>query len=162
MTMKILLIDDDAACLKHLACVLEMSKHKCQAFTAPEQALCAYAQQTFDAVITGMKMPGLNGVQVLQQIRALNPEAEVVIVTGNWDAESAIAAVNCGACAYLIKPLKLLDLMSVLKRLEQKIKERDMVRNDHARLAMEYARLKTAYEDLQASLSKNRGSEDAT
>jgi DNA-binding NtrC family response regulator len=159
--MKILLIDDDAACLKHLAYVLEMGKHECHAFTVPEQALCAYGQETYDAVITDMGMPGLNGVQVLQQIRALNPEAEVIIVTGNWDTESAIAAVNCGACAYLIKPLKLLDLMSVLKRLEQKIKERDMIRNDHARLVMEYARLKAAYEDLQASLNKNRGSEDA-
>jgi DNA-binding NtrC family response regulator len=158
--MNILLIDDDAGCLKSLTYVLEMGKHKCHAFTVPEQALCAYGQETYDAVITDMKMPGLNGVQVLQQIRSLNPEAEVIIVTADWDTESAIAAVNCGACAYLLKPLKLLDLMSVLKKLEQKKKEREMARTEHARLVMEYARLKIAYEDLRASLRKNRGSED--
>ena len=74
--MNILLIDDDPGCLKSLASVLEAARHTCRTFTVPEEALDAYRQEAFDAVITDLWMPVMNGIQVLQQIQSLDPDAE--------------------------------------------------------------------------------------
>jgi len=129
--VNILLIDDDATCLKTLAYILKVNKQAYRTFTVPEQAVESYEQEDYDAVVTDMKMPGLNGIQVLQRIRSLNPEAKVIIMTANWDAESAIAAVNYGACALLVKPLKLDSLMSVLKKIELEKRARQSAKNEH-------------------------------
>jgi len=152
--VNILLIEDDPSCLKSLVSALEIDGHVCHAFTKAEQALEAYQQAAFDVAITDMKMPGMNGIEVLQRIRGCNPDAKVVIITAYWDIDAVIAAMNNQACAFFCKPLKLADLMAVLEKIEQESQEQERVENEHARLALEYARLKIAYEDLQASLQE--------
>lgn len=146
--MFILLIDDDADCLDGLVTVLEPAGHRCDAFTVPEKALEAYRQKQYDAVITDLKMPGLNGIDVLKEVRALNNGAKVIIATGYGDVETAIVALNNGACAFLGKPIDLNNLMDTLEKIESELGRQKKARIEHARLAMEYARLKQAYEDL--------------
>ncbi len=146
--MNILLIDDDPGCLKSLASALEIDGHVCHAFIKAEQALEAHQQVGFDVAIIDLKMPGMNGIEVLQRIRGCNSDTKVVIVTACWDIDTVIAAMNNQACAFFCKPLKLANLMTVIKRIEQESEHREKVENEHARLAMEYARLKSAYEDL--------------
>ncbi len=146
--MNILLIDDDADCLDGLATVLEPAGHQCCLFTVPEQALAVYQHKQFDVVITDMKMPGLSGIDVLKRARAMNPEAKVIIATGYGDVETAIAALNHGAYAFFGKPIDFNDLMETLEKIECELKGLKKAKMEHARLAMEYARLKQAYEDL--------------
>ncbi len=117
--MNILLIDDDPGCLKSLASVLEMAKHVCQAFTVPAEALEAYRQKAFDVVITDLQMPVMNGIQVLQQIRSLNPDAKVIILTAYCDENAADAAMNNLAYSVLEKPLQLEEIITVLEEIEQ-------------------------------------------
>lgn len=155
--MKILLLDDDIDCLDGLATALEPSGHMCDSFTVPEKALDAYQQNQYDVVITDMKMPGMNGIEVLKKIRSLNPEARVIIVTGYGDVETAIAAVNNKAYAFFGKPIDINDLMETLTKIESEISGQTKAKIEHARLAMEYARLKQAYEDLQKLFLKNKG-----
>jgi DNA-binding NtrC family response regulator len=147
--MKILLIDDDEVSIKSLASFLEMIKHCCQAFTVPQQAIEAYRRNAYDVVITDMIMPGMNGLEVLQQVRSINPDAKTIIITGHVDAEIIIAALNNRAYAFLGKPLKIEELMTTLYRIEQENRDMEKVAWEHARLAMEYARLKRAFEELQ-------------
>jgi len=146
--MNILLVDDDADCLDGLVTVLEPAGHQCDLFTVPEKALEAYRQKQYDVVVTDMKMPGLNGLDILKKARSINPEAKVIIATGYGDVETAIAALNNGAYAFFGKPIDLNDLMETLEKIESELKGQKKVRIEHARLAMEYARLKQAYEDL--------------
>ncbi|OPY58565.1 MAG: C4-dicarboxylate transport transcriptional regulatory protein DctD [Pelotomaculum sp. PtaU1.Bin035] len=154
--MNILLIDDDGDCLDGLATALEPAGNRCDKFTAPGEAVEAYQQNQYDVVITDMKMPGMNGIQVLKKIRSLNPEAKVIINTGYGDVDTAIAAVNNGAYAFFGKPIDLADLMETLEKIEREIGGKKRAEFEHARLAMEYARLKQAYEDLAKAIEEKR------
>ena len=153
--LKLLLIDDDADCLDGLSTALEPAGHTCQKFTVPVEAIKSYRQNQYDVVITDMKMPGMNGIQVLKEIRSLDPVARVIIVTGFGDVETAIAAVNNRAYAFFGKPINIDDLMDTLEKIEGEIRGQEKVKTDHARLALEYARLKQVYEEL-LGLLKNR------
>lgn len=147
--MNILLVDDDVNCLEDLVSALAPAGHQCRSFADPAAALKAYEKNSFDVVITDMKMPGLSGIEVLKRVRALNPEARVIINTGYGDVETAISAVNNGAYAFFGKPIDLNDLMETLEKIDRELTDRVRVKNEHARLAMEYARLKQAYLDLR-------------
>ena len=147
--MKILLIDDDEVSIKSLSSFLGMDNHCCQAFTVPQQAIEAYRRNAYDVVITDMIMPGMNGLEVLQRVRSINPDARVIIVTGHMDLGIIIAALNNRAYAFLGKPLRIEELMAALARIEQENRDMEKAGWEHARLAMEYARLKRAFEDLQ-------------
>lgn len=153
--MNILLIDDDADCLDGLATVLEPAGHNCNSYTVPEEALAAYQKDRHHVVITDMKMPGLSGIDVLKKTRSINPEVKVIIATGYGDVETAIAALNNGAYAFFGKPINLNELMDTLEKIECEFSGQRKAKIEHARLTMEYARLKQAYEDLLKLLKKN-------
>jgi len=116
--MNILLIDDDAETLDNLQSVLEQCMHSCTCFTKPEEALEEYRNKTYDVVITDMRMPVMNGIQLLKNIRLINPEAKVIILTAFLDAETAIAASCNHAYALFNKPLNIISLVESLKRIE--------------------------------------------
>lgn len=153
--MNILLIDDDADCLDGLATVLEPAGHNCNVYTVPEVALAAYQKNQHHVVITDMKMPGLSGIDVLKKARLINPEAKVIIATGYGDVETAVKALNNGAYAFFGKPINLNELMDTLDKIECEISGKKKDRIEHARLTIEYNRLKKAYEDLLKLLRKN-------
>ncbi len=153
--MNILLLDDEIDCLVSLAAVLKDAGSQCDEFTVPEKAVEAYRQKQYDVVITDMKMPGMNGIQVLKKIRSLNPAARVIIVTGFGDVETAIAAFNNGAYAFFGKPVDIDELMDTLEKIEGEISGQEKTKIDHARLALEYARLKQVYEEM-LELLENR------
>ncbi|MGD0620891.1 MAG: response regulator [Thermacetogeniaceae bacterium] len=145
--MNILLIDDDESCLKSLASILNL-RNTCQTFTMPKKAIEMYKQSVFDVVITDFYMPDMNGIQVLQQLRSLNHDAKVVIMTGYLDPDTIISVMNNRAYALLGKPLIIDELMATLERIEQENRERERVMNEHANLVLEFAQLKIAFEEL--------------
>lgn len=147
--MNILLIDDDSDCLEDLVSALEPAGHRCDKYNHPVKALEMYGCHPYDVVITDMKMPVMNGIEVLKKVREINPGARVIINTGYGDVETAILAVNHGAFAFFGKPIDLNELMAVLEKIEGENDRRIKNLEEHARLALEYARLKQAYEDLQ-------------
>lgn len=114
-SMNIMLIDDDETCLSSLAFVIAPLGHDCETFINPIAAVQAYQEKPYDVVITDLKMPGMNGMQVLQAIRAHNPEAKVIICTGYGDAEKAVTARKHGVYAYFEKPLKITGLFAALE-----------------------------------------------
>jgi purine-binding chemotaxis protein CheW len=147
--MKILLIDDDEVSLKRLASFLKMDRHCCSAFTAPQQAIEAYRQNDYDVVITDMIMPNMTGLEVLQRIRSLNPDAKVIIVTGQMDVGIIVAALNKRAYAYLFKPLKIQELMTTLKVIDRENRDTGDAERGGVRPAMEFGGLKRAFEEVQ-------------
>jgi DNA-binding NtrC family response regulator len=118
LLMKILLIDDDVTSVKRLAFLLEAVGHCCKAFTVPKQAVEAYRRNIYDVVITDVLMPGMSGLEVLQEIRSINPDAKVIVVTGQMDTEIIIVALKNQANDLLNKPLSIEKLLAVLSRIE--------------------------------------------
>ncbi|MEW6572973.1 MAG: response regulator [Bacillota bacterium] len=123
--MKILLIDDDADCLESLCTAFEPAGYQCDRFTAPEEAVEACYQKQYDAVITDMRMPGLNGIQVLKMVCTFDRQAKVIVITAYGDSETAAAAFNNGAYAFFGKPIDFKALVETLEKIEHELKERE-------------------------------------
>lgn len=126
--MKLMVIEDDhavAACLREL---FELAGHSCDTYTAPREGVRAYKIGGYDVVFTDIKMPGMNGLEVLETLRSRDPRACVIIMTGYADLENAIGAVNAGAYAFFRKPLEVERIKSCLKRIER---EKELERRDH-------------------------------
>lgn len=121
MSVNILLLDDDVSCLDALVGVLEPSGYHCESFYVPDEAVKAYTERSYDVVITDMHMPGMDGIEILKKILAIDKGAKVIIVTGNGDADTAISEVNDRAYAFFCKPLDISDLMEKLRRIEKDV-----------------------------------------
>lgn len=93
-----------------------------------EEALEKVRAQDVDVILLDLKMPGMGGMEALRRIKDSGASAEVVILTGHPDVDSAIAAMKLGAYDYLTKPFKLSELEEVLRRAaERKRLERENV-----------------------------------
>jgi len=100
----ILLIEDDAGLRRLLRFVLEQESYKVLEATTGPDGISAYAEHRPDLVISDVVLPGLDGLSAMQQIKAINPFAPVVVMTGDGTTDIAIRAMSLGASEYLVKP----------------------------------------------------------
>jgi DNA-binding NtrC family response regulator len=116
MAPRIYILDDDLTYAKLLAVNLGPASYRTQVFDDSEDLFARCEQELPDAVITDMIMPGLNGVQVTQRLRSLDPHLPVFVLTGHSDVSTAIEALKAGANEYLTKPVNVDELMTLLTR----------------------------------------------
>lgn len=152
--MNIMLIDDDQDCMLGLASAIEPTGFLCDLFTSPEKAVQQYGTGSYEVVITDMKMPGMNGIQVLKAIKARNREAKVILITGYGDVDTAIAAVNNGAYAFFCKPVNIEELLETIGQISEEVGRKQREKEEQDKMAAEYLRLKKAYLEIQAVLEK--------
>jgi DNA-binding NtrC family response regulator len=152
--MNILLVDDEEDCMESLAVAIEPAGHVCTMYTSPEAAVSAYKTGHYDVVISDMRMPGMNGIQVLQALRAYDSKASVIINTGYGDVETAIAAVNNGAFAFFGKPVDISELLETLDKIDSEQQQKKMTRAEQEQMSAEYQRLKKAYDDILRLLNE--------
>ncbi|MFC1851389.1 sigma-54-dependent transcriptional regulator [candidate division CSSED10-310 bacterium] len=123
---RVLVIDDDPAILDSLTEALEMEEFSVVSCESGEKALEAFGKDIFDAVITDLDLPGINGMQVLQEILTLDPHTIVIIITGHASIETAIEALRLGADDYLRKPFNMAEVPIIIEKvLKMKALERD-------------------------------------
>jgi DNA-binding NtrC family response regulator len=103
---KLLVVDDEQSMAQFLGIVLRKEGYQVTTVHNGRDALEKVKTDNFDAVITDIKMPGMDGIQLLQGIKKLDPSMPVVIMTAYASQQSAIDAVNLGAFQYLIKNAK--------------------------------------------------------
>ena len=118
--MKVMLIDDDTEILKSMSDSLTLNGVENRKFDNPIIALQEYKKEIYDAVILDIKMPVMNGIEVLKSIKEHNPNAYVIIHTGFPELNTAMSALNLGAYAYLKKPSGFKELMSILEKVKAK------------------------------------------
>jgi CheY-like chemotaxis protein len=114
----VLAVDDDARVLDAYQAILET---RCEVLTAPDgrAALDVLQQRTVDVVLLDMLMPGMNGLAVLEALKRLGIETNVVMVSGMNDTLSALEALRLGASDYLSKPFDVAHLHRVIRRLTE-------------------------------------------
>ena len=100
----ILVVDDEEIVRRSYARILGGMDCDAQAAADGEQALRAMERRPFDVVLLDLRMPGVQGLDVLKAIKHRWPASEVVIITGYPTVESAKEALQLGACDYLAKP----------------------------------------------------------
>jgi two-component system NtrC family sensor kinase len=121
---KILLIDDEEDILKVLSMSLKIDGYDVITATNGTQGIEQFEQTSPQIVLTDIKMPGMDGLQVLKKIKELTPDVEVIIITGHGDIDSAIEALQYGASGFIQKPVKDKALSIALERAKEKLKIR--------------------------------------
>lgn len=114
---KILLVDDEEDILNILKFLLEKEGYEVDTAPNGEEALKKVEKKYYDVVLTDLRMPGIDGMIVLEKTKELRPSTEVVIMTAYASIESAVEAVKKGASDYIVKPFINEDLKMRIKRI---------------------------------------------
>jgi YesN/AraC family two-component response regulator len=124
-----MIVDDEERFLKTTKSLME--KRKCIVFTAPGgiEALDILAGQEVDVVILDVKMPGMDGVEVLRRIKQTYPLVEVIMLTGHSTTESAVEGMKLGAFDYLLKPCDINILFGKVMEARDKKRAREQRMN---------------------------------
>lgn len=116
MTTQVLLVEDDRALREALADTLLLGGHAFRAVECAEDALVALAEESFSMVISDVNMPGMDGHQLLGQIRNRYPQLPVLLMTAYGAVERAVEAMRQGAADYLVKPFEPRTLLDLVDR----------------------------------------------
>ncbi len=121
----ILIVDDEASLRQTLARILQRAGFEVTTSTNGGEALSLLSQHSFDLVYLDIRMPDMNGLEVLQAIHAKFPDLPVILFTAQPDLNSAVEALRRGAMDYLLKPLKPQTIIDRTRSiLANKLKER--------------------------------------
>lgn len=112
----ILVVDDDDAVRDSLSGYLEAEGWTVEQAACAEEALEAVQLERIDAVISDIRMPGMDGIELLRQLKEHNRDVEVLITTGHSSESTAIEALKAGAFDYFRKPLRGQDISASLRR----------------------------------------------
>ena len=118
LPISIMVADDDVDSLRTLEEALMFNGFNVTGFADPRQALAHHDPGGFDAAILDYKMPEMNGIELLQELKKLKPNLVVVIVTGQLDDRIQAEAMKCGATDFFYKPIDFGRLMAVLNRVK--------------------------------------------
>ena len=121
MTQKILLVDDEEGIRKVLDIYLSDSGFKVFTAETGREALDIFRKMRPPIVLTDIKMPGMDGIELLQKIKEESPDTEVIMITGHGDMELAIRSLKYDATDFITKPINDDALEIALKRANEKI-----------------------------------------
>jgi len=110
----ILVTDDNAATLKTLSAGLEDMGYRVATAVSGGEALALISKQPFNILITDIKLPDISGLEILETAKELNPETAVIMITGHASIETAVEAINEGAYAYILKPVAMTELVTLI------------------------------------------------
>lgn len=118
---KILIIEDDAAFCQMLQKFLTKKEFEVIISFNAEEGKKKFKEDTFDLVITDLRLPNYDGIQLLSEIKAINPKAQVIVMTGYAEVTSAVNAMKKGAFDYISKPFTPEEIVMVINNaLQQK------------------------------------------
>ncbi len=107
---RLLLVDDDLPFTRNLVWLLSRRGYEVSAVNDGQSALRIVEEQEFDVIILDRKMPGIDGIATLKELKKRRPQVEVIILTGAASIDSALDGVQLGAYDYTTKPIHLNDL----------------------------------------------------
>ena len=111
----ILVVDDDRPIRSTLKEILEFEKFKVDDAEDGLAAISKVEKNTYDLILCDIKMPKMDGIEVLQKIQELKPEIPVVMISGHGDIETAVGAIKMGAFDFIAKPLDLNRLLVTVR-----------------------------------------------
>jgi len=120
--IKILIVDDERVALKNLEHVIKKEGYEVVGTESGPNALKLIEEQRFDVVLTDLRMEKVDGMQILKKCREINPDAEIIMITGYATLESAVEAMKKGAFHYIAKPFKLDLVRKVVQEAVEKVR----------------------------------------
>jgi DNA-binding NtrC family response regulator len=126
---RVLAVDDELSACKLLSVILHSPAFHCVTASNGEEALVILQRERFDAVISDLRMPGIDGMQLLAESRRRHPHIAFLVTTGVDDVNVGVQAMRLGADDYLVKPLQEMVVLASLERalhrrqLEQRVED---------------------------------------
>ena len=119
--ISILIVDDERIAVKNLEHVLKKEGYSVAGTGSGSNAIKLLEERQFDVVLTDLRMEKVDGLQILKKCRELQPDAEVIMITGYATLESAVEAMKKGAFHYIAKPFKLDLVRNIVKEASEKV-----------------------------------------
>jgi DNA-binding NtrC family response regulator len=113
---RILLVDDEEAFVKTLGKRLTARGLRVETAGSGEEAVEQAKHQTFDVVVLDLAMPGIDGIETLKQLLAIDSDLQVILLTGHGSIEKAVEATKLGAVDFMQKPANLPDLLEQIQQ----------------------------------------------
>ncbi len=136
---RILIVDDEPDMVENLTRILGRGRYDCLATTDPVQALALLESDHPDLLITDLRMPGMDGMELLRRGRDLDPALPVIVITAFASIESAVAAVKEGAFDYLPKNFSIDQVTVAVERALRQRRLQQENRNLRAQLQQTFA-----------------------
>jgi DNA-binding NtrC family response regulator len=132
---KVLLVDDEKDFIEMLSLRLKEVGEKITVAYSGQEALDTLEKADIDVVILDIKMPGMDGIETLREIKKKFPLVEVIMLTGHGTTETAVEGMKLGAFDYLLKPADFDDLTAKLEGArKRKDEQQDRIRKAEANL----------------------------
>lgn len=112
---KILLVDDESIFTTNMSKLLTSRGYIVSAVNNGESAIMALEERDFDVVVLDLKMPGMDGITTLKEIKKLGIFTEILILTGHGSVDTALEAIKIGAYDYLAKPCEIDELVEKIE-----------------------------------------------
>ena len=112
---KILLVDDEVVFTQNMAKLLINRGYVVKAVNSGDAAIQALEEKDFDVVVLDLKMPGMDGITTLKEIKKLGLFTEMLILTGHGSIDTALEAIKLGAYDYLTKPCEIDELVGKIE-----------------------------------------------
>ncbi|HEY2749149.1 MAG TPA: sigma-54 dependent transcriptional regulator [Polyangia bacterium] len=132
----VLVVDDEADLRRMLVLLLKSKGYEATAVASGEQALAELAARSYDVVLSDIRMPKLDGLELMDEIHRRNLPTTVILMSAFANLETAVEAMKRGAYDYVTKPFRADEVVLVLKKAE----ERERLRRENAALKRELAR----------------------
>ena len=133
MNGRLLIVDDEAITLDNLGHIMAKEGYAVETASSGAAAVALLDRQPFDVVLTDLRMEGVDGMDVLEKARSVQPEAEVIFITAYATTESAVQALKHGAFYYIAKPFRLDEVRKVVAEALAKValrRENDSLRRE--------------------------------
>jgi len=115
--IKFLVVDDEKGVVDELKELLEMRSYRVYSATSGEQALLIMKKENPNIVILDILMPGMDGIEVLRQIKKTHPKTRVIMLTAVEDEGMKKMATSLGASGYLTKPYSFEEVISISRKI---------------------------------------------
>lgn len=133
MNEKILIIDHEPDIRKELATILAKKGYQVRAVSEGDEAIGIFKTESFDLVITEVRIPKLNGLKLIRQFKALDEDIEIIVLTGSATIDNAVQSMKGnGAFDFLIKPME--SSKQLFTSIDQALKRRRVNRKKRALL----------------------------
>lgn len=136
----VLIVDDEEDFLETLVKRMEQRKIDAAGVRSGEEALELMKKKSYDVVILDVKMPGgMDGIETLREMKKTQPLTEVILLTGHASVETSIEGMKLGAFDYVLKPVKLEDLLSkVADAIQKKDSQESKIRSAQINKLLRY------------------------
>jgi DNA-binding NtrC family response regulator len=112
---RILLVDDEVVFANNMSKLLTRRGYQVKAVNSGDEALRALMDNPFDVMVLDLKMPGMDGIATMQEMRKLGLSTEILILTGHGSIDTALEAIQLGAYDYVTKPVEIAELLSKIE-----------------------------------------------